>query len=130
MSEDKLSEIASTLKELLRWTRFAGMKEVKSTLESALNSDIKRIIYHLSDGNRGRAEIAAIVKLSDQTVSNYWKSWSKLGIVEAMKMRGGERYKKAFDLEDFGMEIPEIMPSTVETPKAKSQEEVKTDKSE
>ncbi len=130
MSEDKLSEIASTLKELLKWTKFAGMKEVKSTLESALNSDIKRIIYHLSDGNMGRAEIAAIVKLSDQTVSNYWKSWSKLGIVEAMKMRGGERYKKAFDLEDFGMEIPEMPPSTVETPKAESQDEGKTDKSE
>ena len=130
MSEDKLSEIAATLRELLKWTRFVGLKEVKSALESALNSDVKKIIYHLSDGNKGRAEIAAIVRLSGPTVSNYWKSWSKLGIVEALKMRGGERYKKAFDLEDFGIEIPEMTPSAVEPPKAESQEEGKAQKSE
>ncbi len=130
MSEDKLSEIAVTLRELLKWTRFAGMKEVKSALESALTSDVKKTIYHLSDGDKSRAEIAAITKVSDQTVSNYWKSWSKLGIVEALKMRGGERYKKAFDLEDFGIEMPERAPSAVETVKPESQDEGKAQESE
>lgn len=130
MSEDKLSEIAATLKELLKWTRFAGMKEVKSVLQTALDSEVKKTIYHLSDGNRSSAEISATVRLSDQTIRNYWKSWSKLGIVEALKMRGGERYKKAFDIEDFGIEIPRMMPSAVETPKAESQEEGKSEKGE
>jgi hypothetical protein len=106
MSEDKLSEIAGTLKELLKWTRFTGMKEVKSVLQSTLDSDVKKIVYHLSDGNTGSVRIAAAVKLSDWTIRNYWKSWSKLGIVEAVKMTAGERYRKAFDMEDFGIDIP------------------------
>ena len=130
MSEDKLSEIAATLKELLKWTRFAGIKEVKGALQLALDSDVKKTIYHLSDGNKSSTEIAAAVKLSDWTVRNYWKSWSKLGIVEAMKMGRGERYMKAFDLDDFGIEIPRIVPSAVETAEPESQKEGKAQEGE
>jgi len=115
MDEDKLSEIAATLKELLKWTRFAGMKEIKAVLMSALDSEIKTVIYHLSDGNKGSIEIANFVKISDQTVRNYWKIWAKLAIVEPIRVRGGERYKKVFDLEDFGIEIPKIVQPTAET---------------
>jgi hypothetical protein len=63
--------------------------------------------YHFSDGNNGSVEIGKIAKVSDKTVRTYWASWARLGIVESFRVRGGERYKKAFNLEDFGFKLPE-----------------------
>jgi len=95
------------LREMVKWMRFTGMKEVKSVLTSALDTDQKMFIYHLSDGSKGSVEIAQQGGVSDFTVRNYWRQWSKLGIVEAMKVGRGDRFRKTFDLEDFGMVIPE-----------------------
>jgi len=105
------NEQIALLREIVKWLRFTGMKEVKTVLTSALDADQKKLIYHLSDGNKGSVEIAQQSGVSDFTVRNYWRQWSKLGIVEAMKVRRGDRYKKTFDLEDFGIEIPQ--PKTV-----------------
>jgi Fic family protein len=120
MEDNKLSEIAATLQELLKWTRFAGMNEVKKVLSSALDSEVKTVIYHNRDGSKSSPEIANIVKVSDWTIRNYWKSWSKLGIVEALQVGRGERYRKAFDIEDFGFDIPNL--STVNVASARSVE--------
>jgi transposase len=114
MSEE--NEQIALLREIAKWLRFAGMKEVKSVLAFALDTNQKRLVYHLSDGNNGSVEIARQSGVSDFTVRNYWKQWSKLGIVEAIKVRRGDRYKKAFDLEDFGMDIPQARTVTQENP--------------
>jgi hypothetical protein len=106
------NEQTTLLREIVKWLRFTGMKEIKSVLTSALDTDRKSLIYHLSNGNNGSVEIAQQSGVSDFTVRNYWKQWSKLGIVEAMKVRRGDRYKKTFDLEDFGIEIPQPRPAT------------------
>lgn len=120
-------EQTQLLREILKWIRFAGMKEVKVVLSSALDSETKKVIYHLSDGEKGSVEIAKASRVSDSTVRSYWKSWAKLGIVEAIKVRRGERYKKAFDLEDFGIEVPQLKSAIekkepIETQKPNSQE--------
>lgn len=108
MSDDPLEEIASILREILKWTKFAGLKEVKNVLEAALDTDQKLLVYHLSDGDKGMVEIGKKAGVSKTTVSRYWSTWARLGIVESIKVRGGERSKKVFDLEDFGITIPEI----------------------
>jgi len=108
------SEEIALLREIAKWLRFTGTKEVKSVLSSALDTEQKKLVYHLSDGNNGSVEIAQQSGVSDFTVRNYWKQWSKLGIVEAIKVRRGERYKKTFDIEDFGMEIPHARTSITE----------------
>jgi hypothetical protein len=108
MSEDSLKEIASILREILKWTKFAGSKEVKNVLKDALDTDQKLLVYHLSDGDKGSAEIGKKAGVSHSTVFNYWAAWARLDIVEPVKVRGGERYKKVFELEDFGFVIPEI----------------------
>jgi transposase len=105
------NEQITLLKEIAKWLRFSGMKEVKSVLASALDNDQKKLVYHLSDGNNGSVEVAQQSGVSDSTVRSYWKQWSKVGIVEAMKVRRGDRYKKAFDLEDFGMDVPQTTPA-------------------
>ncbi|MGA2934073.1 MAG: hypothetical protein ABSD81_02840 [Methanomicrobiales archaeon] len=81
---------------------------MRGVLESTLDTETKRMIYHLSDGKRGSVEIAGLSKTSDSTVRRYWASWAKLGIAESFKVRGGDRYKKSFDLEDFGIPVPEL----------------------
>lgn len=102
--EDKKIEI---LQEILHWMRFLGLKEVKEILAKELDTDKKKLIYHLSDGERGSTEIGKIAKVAHRTVSDYWASWAPLRIVEPIRVQGGGRYKKVFELEDFGIPIPE-----------------------
>lgn len=105
--EHQTNEQTDILKEILKWIKFAGAKEVKNVLLITLDTGQKRLVYHLSDGKHGTQEIGKIVDLSAETVRNYWASWARQGIVESLKVRGGERYKKSFELEDFGIEVPQ-----------------------
>lgn len=95
------------LREILRWIKFAGAREVRNILSATLDTEQKRLIYHLSDGEKGSVEIARLAKVGDSTVRRYWASWARQGIVESLKVRGGERYRKSFELEDFGFTIPQ-----------------------
>lgn len=95
------------LREILKWIKISGIKEVKSLLEVQIQNDTKKYIYQLSDGNKGTQEIAKIVGgLSHQSVANYWKSWEKVGLGGSISAHGGKRFKRSFDLEDFGIKIP------------------------
>ncbi len=97
------------LREILKWIRFAGMKEAKSTLVSVLDTEQKRLVYHLSDGTRGTVEIAKLARIgSTQTVFVMWQAWLRLSLGESIPVKGGSRFKRSFDLEDFGIEIPRI----------------------
>jgi hypothetical protein len=73
-----------------------------------LDTEQKRSIYHLSDGEHGSVEIGKAVNVSDSTIRRCWESWVRLGIVEPLSVRGGVRYKKSFQLEDFGFTVPQI----------------------
>ena len=107
----KSTEIHNTLKELLKWAKFSGIKEVKPVLESKIDTDVKKIVYFLSDGSKGTRDIAKTVgSLSHASVSNYWQDWEKAGLGESfLTMGGGTRFKRSFDLEDFGIKIPPIL---------------------
>ena len=98
------------LKEILKWIKFAGMKGVKDQLEATLETDPKKIIYQLSDGNKAIADINKITGVSTGSISGYWQKWVKLGLGEKIAVKGGDRFKRSFDLEDLGVEIPEIKP--------------------
>jgi hypothetical protein len=108
--EQQINEQIGILKEILKWIKFAGAKEVKNALITTLDTEQKRLIYHLSDGDKGSLEIAKAAATSDTTVRRYWATWARQGIVESLKVRGGERYKKSFELEDFGIETPQVKP--------------------
>lgn len=127
--EHQTSEQTEILREILKWIKFAGAKEVKNVLLATLDTEQKRLIYHLSDGDHGSLEIAKVAGTSDTTVRRYWASWARQGIVESLKVRGGERYKKSFELEDFGMEVPQpkvvIQPSEAKQVTEARQEEIK-----
>jgi hypothetical protein len=107
MSEDEAEQV-KILREILKWTKFSGMKGVREVLDSAVNTDQKKIIYQLSDGSKPSLEIGRLAKCSDQTVRNYWKVWLKQALGDTVSVRGGDRFKRGFDLEDFGIEVPPI----------------------
>jgi Fic family protein len=105
---DKMDELIEVMREILKWTRFAGAREVRNILTAALDTEQKRLIYHLSDGIKGSVEIAKIANVGDSTVRRYWESWARQGIVEPIKVKGGTRFRKSFELEDFGIAVPQL----------------------
>lgn len=108
MSRKDTKEVVQILREILKWIRFASTREVRTVLMDILDIGQKRLVYHLSDGRNSSVKIGNIAKVSDRTVRRYWESWARLGIVEPIRVRGGLRYKKSFELEDFGLTIPQI----------------------
>lgn len=99
-----LAEIRDAIKDSSKWSKFAGMKEVKLILEIQLPDESKKQIYQLSDGKKGTQEIAKIVGgISHMSIANYWKSWEKAGLGEPVTAMGGKRFKRSFDLKDFGI---------------------------
>jgi hypothetical protein len=108
MSNVNTSRVEELLSEILRWTKFTGAREVRAVLTTTLDTDQMKLIYHLSDGKVGSVEIAKAVGASDRTVRRYWETWATQGIVDVLKVRGGDRYKKSFQLEDFGIRVPQI----------------------
>lgn len=111
-----LSDIHNSIKESSKWTKFAGMKEVKPILETQLPDESKKQIYQLSDGKKGTQEIAKMVGgISHMSIANYWKSWEKVGLGEPVTAMGGKRFKRSFDLKDFGIKVLEIKTETEQT---------------
>lgn len=99
--------IINLLKELVKWTKFQAWSKVKEVLLNVLNDDIKKLIYHFSDGKSSSRKMTEKVPVGHSTIVKYWNDWAKSNIVEPIPVRGGgTRYKKMFNLEDFGIELP------------------------
>ena len=126
MSEQTFREIASTLKELLKWTRFAGMQQLRNVLTLNLETDIELMTYEASDGSRGARGAAKMAGISHTTVLSYWKKWAKVGIVEPSPNYEG-RYQRICSLEEVGLKAPPIPQLTSESPTSGEQKtEVET----
>jgi len=97
--QNDIAEIKNMLNLLTRNTN-------KELILSTLNSDIKILAYHLSDGEKSTREIAHIVNMNMNTVSRWWREWKILGIVNPVL--NGRRMKKLFSLEELGIEVPKI----------------------
>jgi hypothetical protein len=106
MNPEEMDE-KQLLREILKWTKFAGMNQVKEILNTQLEADVDKLIYQNSDGARGTVELGKLVGLSKDTVSRMWQSWFIMGLGENIPVRGGSRFKRSFDLRDFGIKIPE-----------------------
>jgi len=127
LSEQTLKEIELILKELLKWTRFAGMQQLRSVLSQTLKTETEMLIYELSDGTRGTREVASAAGVgSNATVAAYWKKWNKVGIVEPSPTHRG-RYQKICSLEEVGLVVPPMPRLGTETLPAVVDTEVKQD---
>ena len=106
MNEAKLAEIATTLRELLKWTRFGGMLRLKDILNQTLLTPVEKLVYELSDGNRSTREIARHIGKGHVTIFRYWEKWRKMGIIEPAEREG--RYRHICSLEEVGLEVPPL----------------------
>jgi len=95
------------LEELVKWTKFSSMPGVRKTLLDILKDDERKLVYQLSDG-KGSVEIAKMSGVGASTIPEWWKTWNKAGITEAIPVKGGERAKRIFSLEDFGIDVPKM----------------------
>jgi len=64
-----LQEIAGSLRELVTWTRIIGYPTVKQMLETVLDSNEKRLVYHLTDGRRSVAEVQKLTGVNARFIS-------------------------------------------------------------
>jgi hypothetical protein len=102
-----LQEIAESLRELVIWTRITGYSTVKQTLETVLDSDEKRLVYHLTDGRRSVAEIQKMTGVNARFISEWGQEWERMGIAIPSRVSSVKgRRQRAFDPADFELEPP------------------------
>jgi len=108
-------KILFTLQEILKWIKATSFQTVKTTLETNLDTDSKKLIYKLSDGNSSSTEIIKKAKASSATITKYWQEWEKLGLGENISVKGGNRFIRNFDPEDFGIDVHSTLNSQKKT---------------
>lgn len=109
MSEElkTLKNIENKINELLKWSKFAGMQQLRNVLSQAIGDDVAAALaFESSDGARGTREVGRLAGISNKTVARYWKKWSKLGIVEPSNRYQG-RYQRICSLEEVGLSVPQ-----------------------
>ena len=102
------NEQTEMLKEILKWIKVSSFNQVKDGLNSILDTDSKKLIYQLSDGQLTSIEIIKKAKTSSATIAKYWNQWPKLGLGKPVSTEGRKRFKRSFDLEDFDL-LPKQM---------------------
>lgn len=105
MSEQVIERIARAMEEQLKWTKLAGMAQLRSIFEQSLKSDDDRKVYELSDGERSTRDVERLTRVGRTKVAALWKKWYKMGIMEPSKKYQGKRMKRSFSLADVGIEI-------------------------
>ena len=120
MNEEDIKELIEVNKEILKWVKFSILGKVKEDLESILDNDNKKIAYDMSDGEKSSRIIARTVSLTHGTISKWWQLWYKIGIAEPIAVQRGFRARKVFDLDEFGISVPEFkIPKNIEEEKEK-----------
>ena len=103
--EDKMIEL---LEELVKWTKVTSIPKVKEFLLGILESPEEMVAYQSSDGEASGREVAEQANVSQSTVAKWWKKWIMAGVAEPISVQRGERAKRIFSLDDFGIEVPII----------------------
>ena len=103
--------LAKKLDELIFWTKFSALPAFRALIMDNLRTDIDKLVYELSNGERSTREIAAMIsrggrRISHVTISNAWQKWSILNLVMPAERRG--RYKKVVSLESIGIKVPPL----------------------
>jgi hypothetical protein len=102
-----LEQIACSLQELVKLTRIISYPAVRQILETALDTDEKKLVYHFLDGTKTASEIRKLAKVRNNYISQWGREWENLGIVESNSKVKGGRYR-SFDITMFGIPVPAI----------------------
>ena len=116
-NDDRIIEV---LEELLKWTKVTSIPKVGEVLAASLPTEQAKLAYFYSDGRSSR-EVAQASGCAQSSIVGYWKKWSRNGIVQPVAVQRGDRYKKVFDLTDFGIEIPKVTQTSTLVPESSSE---------
>lgn len=101
MANDEQTRI---LKDLLVWTRIGFYSAVKDMLKDVLDTDNKRLAYHLTDGTNTFDGVKAQAQIGSNTLNDLYKQCTNLGLMELDD--DGHR-RRLFDLGNFGL-MPQV----------------------
>lgn len=109
---DEDEELLEVLHDIRRWLKVSGLEDAREKVNEAIaDSDDEKekenkIIFHLTNGERGAARIAEYVSVSHFTVNSRHSDWAKMGLLE--KPGENEPYRKLITLEEAGIDVPEV----------------------
>lgn len=108
-----LKNIEYSIIELLKWTKFAGMQQLRNILVQTFEDDpTAALAYELSNGTRGTREVAKLAGIkSHNSVAIYWRKWSKMGIVTSSSAYQG-RCQHICSLEEVSLVVPSLPQSS------------------
>ncbi len=98
---DELKTLNQTHKLIAGYLRLMSNAEIEKSLKDTFTSNEEIRVYELSDGNRTTRDIEDLIGVSRQTVSNLWKKWEILGLVEEGKSK--KPYKAKFSIIDLAL---------------------------
>lgn len=103
----KLDMLNSTLKEILKWSRFQNLPKLKEVLEKELDDQSKKLVFENTDGQKSMREVSTESGVPVPTIQGWWNRWYNLGILEPSETWRG-RLKRICSLKDVGIEIPKV----------------------
>ena len=103
-----MEDLSEKLDEIITWLKLIGRNEVKKIIREIITNEEDYLLYQNSNGEKTVRELSLITGLSIRTISFRWEIWEKLGIMKKIEVGTGGRGKKLIDLEELGIEIPEI----------------------
>lgn len=118
-----LEQIACSLQELVKLTRIMSYPTIQQILETALDTDKKKLVYHFLDGTKTIAEIRKLAKVRNNYIYQWTREWENLGIVEpdpTVKRRS----QRSFDITMFGISVPTMATSADNSDEEPGQDEL------
>jgi len=79
---NELEKLNRTLSRVADLLEFSIDDEIEKALSNFFTNSRDRKIYELSDGVRSTRDIGKIVALDQKGISNLWKKWAEMEIVE------------------------------------------------
>jgi len=98
----KLDMLNSTLKEILKWSRFQNLPKLREVLEKELDDQGKKLVFENTDGQKSMRQVSAESAVPVPTIQGWWNRWYNLGILEPSETRRG-RLRRICSLRDVGI---------------------------
>ncbi|MEE9224140.1 MAG: helix-turn-helix domain-containing protein [Thermoplasmata archaeon] len=102
--EDIQDRILEELQELVKWAKVTSIPRAKKVLEDMLSTGEQRRAYQHSTGDPAK-DVSKLSGAGRSTVTTWWKKWHRAGLGELRPARGGNRFFRSFDLEDFDIPV-------------------------
>ena len=100
-SVELLRGIERNTRDIADLLEVAYGNELRRRLTAVLTDGRRRLVYQGSDGDSSARQLAALAKVSDTTVRDWWKEWLRAGLMRPAQVEG--RFVRKYDLERLSL---------------------------